>query len=291
MFVYLNEEHLEKEVYTERSDLLLAPGTRVRRGPNWHYDNQDSNGPGTVTGHWQRDGWIYVEWDTGMRFPYEYIEDSQEVNVIIPCDQPRILQRENIAVGCLVKRGPDWKWEDQDGGEGNIGAVYRVKEDTVYVRWPNGNKSNYRFGYGGKYDLVFCDPFDECLVISQKSNFMSTCTSGNKKGRTLFETREPSFKETGGVIDLEKSHQNDLNPESYEEQEGAILWQWKNELGRWKNFPKTEYQKIEKSFAKNSKSTILLAIDELMFRLVLSKMKLINISSRETYDVRRFENS
>lgn len=30
--------------------------------------------------------------------------------------------------------GPDWKWGDQDGGEGNIGAVYRLKTPTeVYV--------------------------------------------------------------------------------------------------------------------------------------------------------------
>ncbi|XP_061168824.1 uncharacterized protein LOC133178075 [Saccostrea echinata] len=154
MFVYRNDDHLEHEVYSERNESLLAPGTRVRRGPNWHYRNQDSNGPGTVTGHWHREGWIYVEWDTGMRFPYEYVNDSHQENVIIPCDEPRILRRENIAVGCLVKRGPDWKWGDQDGGEGNIGAVYRVKEDAVYVRWSNGIKSNYRFGYGGKYDLA-----------------------------------------------------------------------------------------------------------------------------------------
>ncbi|XP_062601131.1 uncharacterized protein LOC134262818 isoform X3 [Saccostrea cucullata] len=108
MFVYGNEEHLGKEVYTECNKFLPAPGTRVSRGPKWHYNDQDSNGPGTVTGHQQRgtkNGWIYVEWDTGMRFPYEYMEDSQEENVIIPCNEPRILQRENIAVGCLVKRG------------------------------------------------------------------------------------------------------------------------------------------------------------------------------------------
>lgn len=35
----------------------------------------------------------------------------------------------------LISIGPNWKWGDQDGGEGNIGAVYRLKTPTeVYVR-------------------------------------------------------------------------------------------------------------------------------------------------------------
>lgn len=30
--------------------------------------------------------------------------------------------------------GPDWKWDNQDGGEGNIGRVYRLKTPTeIYV--------------------------------------------------------------------------------------------------------------------------------------------------------------
>uniref|UniRef100_K1QJD9 E3 ubiquitin-protein ligase MIB2 n=1 Tax=Magallana gigas TaxID=29159 RepID=K1QJD9_MAGGI len=48
---------------------------------------------------------------------------------------------------------PDWKWFDQDGGKDNIGTVYRVKGDNI-VRWTNGIKSNYRFGYDGKYDVI-----------------------------------------------------------------------------------------------------------------------------------------
>lgn len=30
--------------------------------------------------------------------------------------------------------GPDWKWDNQDGGEGNIGRVYRLQTPTeIYV--------------------------------------------------------------------------------------------------------------------------------------------------------------
>lgn len=49
---------------------------------------------------------ISVEWDTGMIFPYHFDTngDHQQSHVVV-CDEPRILQREKIAVGCLVERG------------------------------------------------------------------------------------------------------------------------------------------------------------------------------------------
>lgn len=53
------------------------------------------------------DGWLNVEWDTGSVGMYRYgstnIEkDKFDVQV---CDNPRILQNELIATGCLVTRG------------------------------------------------------------------------------------------------------------------------------------------------------------------------------------------
>ena len=33
------------------SDCFPPFGTRVRRGPDWRYANQDSGGPGTIIGH------------------------------------------------------------------------------------------------------------------------------------------------------------------------------------------------------------------------------------------------
>lgn len=48
--------------------------------------------------------------------------------------------------GIFVLPGQDWKWSDQDGGEGSVGFVYRVKEDqTIYVSIVWGNTEN-----GGK---------------------------------------------------------------------------------------------------------------------------------------------
>ena len=55
-------------------------------------------------------------------------------------------------------RGPDWKWGEQDGGEGCVGTL--VKEDgdkTVIIQWDAGNRLSCRCGFEGNYDLRVYD--------------------------------------------------------------------------------------------------------------------------------------
>lgn len=78
-------------------------------------------------------------------------KDKYDVKV---CDEPRLLENQLIATGCLVTRGmnerwyisvfkfkkyfyfiilyfhsgPDWSWHDQDGGVGNVGSVISVRD-------------------------------------------------------------------------------------------------------------------------------------------------------------------
>lgn len=163
----LNEKEVYKELCKENMQKRYASmpciGTRVRRGKDWQYGNQDSYGVGTVTGHCDQAGWIFVEWDNGQTFDYRYGNNGLMVAYdLTVCDEPRhIPENQTIATGCLVRRGYDWQWGDQDGSEESIGTVYRVKDrGEVYVIWPNGVKSNYRFGYKNKYDLLLCDPRD-----------------------------------------------------------------------------------------------------------------------------------
>ena len=62
-------------------------------------------------------------------------------------------------------RGPDWKWGNQDGGEGFVGTVVEVgrpgsqtsPDKTVVVHWDSGARTNYRVGYQGAYDLRIYD--------------------------------------------------------------------------------------------------------------------------------------
>ena len=64
-------------------------------------------------------------------------------------------------LGTRVVRGQDWKWGNQDGGEGSAGTVVQVGKDKkspvtaqlVYVQWDCGGKHDYRAGIEGKHDL------------------------------------------------------------------------------------------------------------------------------------------
>ena len=70
-----------------------------------------------------------------------------------------------VEVGVRVVRGPDWRWGEQDGGEGHAGTVVEVgrpgssttPDRTVVVQWDSGSRTNYRVGYQGSYDLRLLD--------------------------------------------------------------------------------------------------------------------------------------
>ena len=54
-----------------------------------------------------------------------------------------------------VVRGPDWDYGNQDGGAGTVGEVTDIGgNSTVYVKWPNEEIYEYRWGMDGKYDLM-----------------------------------------------------------------------------------------------------------------------------------------
>ena len=62
--------------------------------------------------------------------------------------------------GSKVTRGKDWRWGDQDGGQGSEGEVIgyqNVSTDSsrnlVRVQWPNGVSNTYRLGFHGNVDL------------------------------------------------------------------------------------------------------------------------------------------
>ncbi|XP_052701637.1 uncharacterized protein LOC128178481 isoform X6 [Crassostrea angulata] len=267
-------DNIESDLHGERDTRLPPIGTRVRRGPNWPYIGQDSDACGTVVGH--------------------------------------------------RTDGPDWKWFDQlqDGGEGNIGSVYRVKDDkTVHVRWPNGKKSNYRFGYDGIYDVSLCDPFDEKIMRKMKeqrndwrknnaqmvASNDGTRSKHNEKGfvnessngRSLRDVNKKKTKndekdklaEGGKRNSPPIQHEIDAlggkNALNCNFSDTPFSWEWKTRQGKWVSFPKSENDKIQQAFDKNRKGTVLVKIDEDLYRVVLSKMIQINISNRESLEIRR----
>ena len=94
-----------------------------------------------------------------------------------------------LSVGTRVVRGPDWKWGDQDGGEGHAGTVVEIggsskKEDnkerhppsprgTVILQWDTGVRTNYRVGHQNAYDLRTLDSAP--ASISHSNIVCKTC--------------------------------------------------------------------------------------------------------------------
>ncbi|XP_066913164.1 E3 ubiquitin-protein ligase HERC2-like, partial [Clytia hemisphaerica] len=74
--------------------------------------------------------------------------------------------RKLLKIGSRVVRGPDWKWDDQDGPAPSQGRVVSDIGDDGWVRveWDTGSRNSYRMGKNGKYDLKLADNiqfFDE----------------------------------------------------------------------------------------------------------------------------------
>ncbi|XP_016115243.1 E3 ubiquitin-protein ligase MIB2-like isoform X1 [Sinocyclocheilus grahami] len=73
--------------------------------------------------------------------------------------------RGSMEVGMRVVRGLDWKWGNQDEGEGHMGTVVEIgrqgstttPDKTVVVQWDSGTRTNYRTGYQSAYDLLLYD--------------------------------------------------------------------------------------------------------------------------------------
>ena len=78
--------------------------------------------------------------------------------------------------GAMVVRGLCWEWEDQDGGDGQIGKVTEIQEfhskyrrNVARVQWLGNGVSNvYRIGHNGKVShhlylaILKLDALSEC---------------------------------------------------------------------------------------------------------------------------------
>ncbi|XP_053379617.1 E3 ubiquitin-protein ligase MIB2-like isoform X2 [Mercenaria mercenaria] len=77
----------------------------------------------------------------------------------------RTLPAMGIFEKCKVRRGPDWRWHNQDGGEDKYGEVIAIvnfspdtDRDAAEVTWENGYTNVYRLGYKGRHDVVCIKP-------------------------------------------------------------------------------------------------------------------------------------
>lgn len=103
---------------------------------------------------------------------------------------------EMLEVGLRVVRGRDWRWADQDGGEGHAGTVVEIgkppsagnsasnsnnvdktPDKTVIVQWDHGSRSNYRIGYQDSFDLLIFD--NAAARVKHDSIICDACKTPN----------------------------------------------------------------------------------------------------------------
>ncbi|GCB64481.1 hypothetical protein scyTo_0013347 [Scyliorhinus torazame] len=85
-----------------------------------------------------------------------------------------------MEVGMRIVRGVDWKWGNQDDGEGHVGTVVEIgrqgstttPDKTVVVQWDCGTRTNYRTGYQGAYDLLL---YDNAQIGVRHPNIICDC--------------------------------------------------------------------------------------------------------------------
>ena len=173
----------------------LAIGDTVTRGPHWKWQNQDGGRGklGTVVELVDEDGWVGIEWmESGLKNKYRYKPDAYDVVIVstlsvsMAAPLPPASGSESSEqssgfgdpqVGDIVTRGPDWKWDNQDGGRGRRGTVVQGVDSSgwVSVRWDhNGVRNTYRW-FPGAYDVT---------IISRVSGPHAAPVASNDRHRT-----------------------------------------------------------------------------------------------------------
>lgn len=294
---------------TELEDSHLPPlGSRVRRGPDWHYGNQDQGGPGTVVGHDRDHIRVWVEWDCGHLNVYTFSPLFGRDLVLV--DEPRILTGEIIAVGCLVERGDDWKFRDQDGGVGNIGVVINVNANgNILVRWPNKKKRRYKFGCDGLFEVKLCDRQNtnerngtrmtkqEKPVIGAEKPESSSILKLDENNE---DRRSPkvggsmenvSDKETMKRLSIEELNRRNRHMQTKEQTDlDNIVWTYKKD-GEWHRIPKDINDKMEKAYGRNKHGSTILELDGHIWRAKFSDMKMTCQKTHACTEIARTEST
>lgn len=72
-----------------------------------------------------------------------------------------VVTMDNVFIGAIVRRGPDWKWDDQDGlRKGIVVSIERFNKRWVQVSWGDTLSTygySYRVGAENSYDLIFAE--------------------------------------------------------------------------------------------------------------------------------------
>uniref|UniRef100_A0A2C9JKZ7 Uncharacterized protein n=1 Tax=Biomphalaria glabrata TaxID=6526 RepID=A0A2C9JKZ7_BIOGL len=129
---------------------LAADGGQYYEGhlPLLGKDTVTSEGPMLPTG--------YIDQHLHLIEPNISFDVSAVMNILQ--EYRTTMVEYTIRPGIRVVRGPNWDWDDQDGGEGYVGTVFDIDPSNfANVLWDNGSKFRYRVGYCNNFDLRILD--------------------------------------------------------------------------------------------------------------------------------------
>ncbi|GAB1603386.1 uncharacterized protein LOC115216771 [Argonauta hians] len=109
-----------------------------------------------------------------LRFLLWILSFSCVISITLSCSVEFI---NNLKPGVRVKRGPHWKWGNQDGGIHSLGTVVdkRTANGWVSVRWDNGHSNLYRVGFQNSCDLIIVGNNDtKCAMQAQNDTLHTT---------------------------------------------------------------------------------------------------------------------
>ncbi|XP_076100871.1 uncharacterized protein LOC143070483 [Mytilus galloprovincialis] len=268
-------------LYLELSCHTLTLGDRVRRGPDWTYDDQDLGLPGTAVGQ-DRDGWIIVEWDHGAIYPYPHDEQIDRLQ-LRKVNEPRILIDELIAVGCRVVRGPDWKYGDHDGGLGTEGTVLGERQrGNVVVRWDRKNVGIYKMGYEGLFEVKLSDHF---LNSGNEIGSEKTERYG-RIGQKLQKSTSGKYQNDPYVMKTDQCDTEDYVIPIYSETSVSALWEHQKG-SQWMKYPSGINAKIEKAYQRKKTGKIIIEMDRTTYIIHFGRMVQENAQNKMEMAVRR----
>ncbi|XP_052278672.1 uncharacterized protein LOC127877082 isoform X2 [Dreissena polymorpha] len=175
------ERQSREEKYHESSNPQLPMiGTRVVRGLDWTYVDQDKNGPGTIVGHAANDAVVWVHWDESNEL-YWYPYGDAGFAVLISDDERKLRPGEIVAVGCRVKPSPFAKVEGVHAW--NTGVVIRLNPPKAHVRWSNGKRGDYTYGVDDDAEIELSSASSESCV-GERPNLRKAKRTRNKNKQT-----------------------------------------------------------------------------------------------------------
>lgn len=118
----------------------------------WYYQHPDTTSETPPNGYWTTEGYFFDDADPPPVVASITLEDESQQDTVLRCAR----------LSVRVRRGPDWCWNQQDGGAGHFGLTIERLSATpgwVGVLWDTGDENNYRVGHDDSHDLVLVTSF------------------------------------------------------------------------------------------------------------------------------------